>query len=155
MTRRSAPITFAAALLLLLCGCDSPLPTDPAARFSEVQARIARAKTSHEATGWLAMVADDGRPETRDLMLSFVTGESDLRALDAINLLDQKIWLEQQAVRKALAEYYLDPMQSHRRRAHLRFRIFVPNRDKYEEFRNLPDVVPVPAGLVHVERPNP
>ena len=109
MTLRSAYLPIATAWLLLLWGCGSPLPTDPDERFAEVKARIARAKTSHEATGWLAMVADDGRPETRELMLSFVTGESDPRALDTINLLDQKVWLEDQAMRKALAEYTGEP----------------------------------------------
>ncbi|MCC6546961.1 hypothetical protein IT570_07310 [Candidatus Sumerlaeota bacterium] len=139
------------AAMMFTTGCDHRLPSDPHARFMEIRKRIDNSRTSHDAMAWLSQIADDGRPETRDLMLSFVTGKSGFRAEGTINLLNREIWLKDPEVRRVLRDYYLNEMGSYRRRAHIRYAIIKPNEQKYGEFANLPDSVPVPAGMVHVE----
>ncbi|HMX63372.1 MAG TPA: hypothetical protein PKD58_09930, partial [Candidatus Sumerlaeota bacterium] len=135
---------FILLALIFLSACDNRLPVDPKARHAEVSRRIEKARTSHEAMAWLSQIADDGLPETRDLMLSFITGPSGFRAEGTINLINRDVWLKDEVVRQRLRDYYLDAMGSYRRRAHIRFAIIKPNETKYPEFANLPDEVPVP-----------
>ena len=138
------------AALLAGAGCGPTLPEAPSERLAEVKRRMAAAATGHQAAVWLAYVAEDYRPETREFLLGVIRDGRDQAAKEAILLLDREEWMADAELRQALAAYYMDPFPSYYRRERVRLHIIDHWHERYPEFRGLPDRPPLPAGLVRL-----
>lgn len=136
--------------MLAAVGCGPTLPEAPDARLAEVKRRMAAAPTGHQAAVWLAYVAEDYRPETRGFLLEVIRAGREQAAKEAILLLDREEWMADAELRAALVEYYRDPYPSYYRRERVRLHIVDHWREKYPEFRGLPERPPMPEGVVRL-----
>ncbi len=142
------------ACLPVLTGCGRGLPPEeePDARREEVLRRAEAAPYPAKGNKWLLFIADDGTPETRDLLIERLNEFGAASHVSAALL--RQYWREDERARQALAAYYTNPMRSRYDRwiAHM---VAIRNyKDRYEEFRGLPASPPVPEGIPRIAEPD-
>jgi hypothetical protein len=148
--RRTCFTIITALALGLLAACRPSMPDEPQARLERVAELVREAPTGHKGAVWLAFLAHDYRPETRQFLLDIIRDGRTQEAKEAIMLLDDEGWMKDDELRRELRAYYLDDMRSYYRREKVRLHVFLNWQEKYQEFRSLPDRAPINAKLVHI-----